>query len=171
MHFAAALFGDGLQTRPNVRGDNNENRTGACQKCRFALGDFAAADNQKPLAPLAKTRPDNPALAERFELFAAGRELVNGFSEQNDPQVQAQIFREQNRLRECGDNEAMHYDSDYIRALQHGLPPNAGGGVGIDRLVMLLSDSPSIRDVILFPQLRAAFDNDGGGQFAMAPNC
>ena len=128
--------------------------------------DYPAA-----LSPLAKTRPDNPALAERFELFAAGRELVNGFSEQNDPQVQAQIFREQNRLRECGDNEAMHYDSDYIRALQHGLPPNAGGGVGIDRLVMLLSDSPSIRDVILFPQLRAAFDNDGGGQFAMAPNC
>ncbi len=147
---------------------------------RFALFERCAehtlisptfiVDYPAALSPLAKTSADGKT-AERFELFAAGRELVNGFSEQNDPQAQADVFRAQNRLRQSGDNDAMHYDADYIRALQHGLPPNAGGGVGIDRLVMLLSDSPSIRDVILFPQLRASASasandgekDDGGG--------
>lgn len=115
------------------------------------------------ISPLAKTSAANPAVAERFELFAAGRELVNGFSEQNDPQKQAEVFRAQNRLRQGGDFDAMHYDDDYIRALEHGLPPNAGGGVGIDRLVMLLTDSPAIRDVILFPQLRGGGNKSGEG--------
>ena len=106
------------------------------------------------VSPLSRRSEANPDAAERFELFAAGRELVNGFSELNDPAAQEKIMREQARRGESGDAEAMFYDEDYVRALQYGLPPNAGGGVGIDRLVMLLTDSPSIRDVILFPQMR-----------------
>ncbi len=112
------------------------------------------------LSPLAKPCADNPAFAERFELFAAGRELVNGFSELNDPEAQEKIFREQSKMRAGGDDEAMHYDADYIRAMEHAMPPNAGGGLGVDRLVMLLTDSPSIRDVILSPQLRPRGDAD-----------
>lgn len=115
------------------------------------ITDYPAA-----ASPLARRNPAVPEKAERFELFAAGRELVNGFSEQNDPDLQAEIFRRQAAKKAAGDDEAMHYDEDYILALQYGLPPNAGGGVGIDRLAMLLTDSPSIRDVILFPQLRPA---------------
>lgn len=105
-------------------------------------------------SPLAKRSAGNPDLAERFELFVAGRELVNGFSELNDPQAQAEIFSQQAARHAAGDEEAMHYDSDYISALEYGLPPNAGGGIGIDRLAMLLTDQAAIRDVILFPQLR-----------------
>ena len=111
-------------------------------------------DYPASLSPLSKRRADAPAIADRFELFAAGRELVNGFSEQNDPDVQAAVFAEQAKLKDAGDDEAMHYDSDYVRALEYGLPPNAGGGIGIDRLTMLLTDTATIRDVILFPQLR-----------------
>jgi lysyl-tRNA synthetase class 2 len=106
------------------------------------------------ISPLAKTRPDDPGTAERFELYAAGMEIANGFSELNDPLEQRQRFLDQLREREKGDEEAHQMDEDYVRALGHGLPPTGGCGVGIDRLAMLLTNSPSIRDVILFPLMR-----------------
>ncbi len=110
------------------------------------------------VSPLSRPDDNNPDITDRFELFIGGRELVNGFSELNDPEIQAQRFKEQVELKDAGDDEAMYYDKDYIRALEYGLPPNAGGGIGIDRLVMLLTDSTSIRDVILFPHMRPEAD-------------
>jgi lysyl-tRNA synthetase class 2 len=106
------------------------------------------------VSPLARRSNGNPDVTDRFEFFLGGREVANGFSELNDPEDQAERFRMQVEAKDAGDDEAMHYDADYIRALEYGLPPTAGVGIGIDRLVMFLTDSASIRDVLLFPQMR-----------------
>jgi lysyl-tRNA synthetase class 2 len=140
-------------------------RRGDVERTRLFPPTFVV-DYPVEISPLAKAHPDRPQIADRFELFVAGMEIANGFSELNDPLEQRRRFLHQLDQRERGDLEAHRMDDDYVRALGYGLPPTGGCGVGIDRLAMILTGSPSIRDVILFPHMRpeAGRERAGGGE-------
>ena len=116
-------------------------------------------DYPEAVSPLSRRNDEDSSLTDRFELFIAGRELANGFSELNDAEDQATRFKRQAAAKSSGNEEAMFFDQDYITALEYGLPPNAGGGLGVDRFVMLLTGCSSIRDVLLFPHLRSDNNN------------
>lgn len=152
-----------LQAYMKQKNHNTEAHWGL-GRCQFELFEHTVEDKlldptfiteyPTEVSPLARKNDHNPEVTDRFELFIGGREIANGFSELNDAEDQAERFRAQVASKDAGDLEAMHYDADYVRALEHGLPPTAGEGIGIDRLVMLLTDSASIRDVLLFPHMR-----------------
>lgn len=160
---AAALSDDELRGRAAAAGAVDVQRLNRGQLLDELFKAYVEPHLQEPvfildypreLSPLAKPKRGDPTLTERFELIMAGRELANAFSELNDPLDQRDRFEAQARLREAGDEEAQTYDEDYVRALEYGMPPTGGVGIGVDRLVMLLTDQASIRDVILFPTMR-----------------
>lgn len=160
-----AILGDrdALHRDLRARGSTHSEEAGLGALQLALFEEVAEAKLQQPtyivdypveVSPLARASDTRPGITERFELFIAGRETANGFSELNDPEDQAARFNDQAKAKAAGDEEAMYYDADYVRALEYGMPPAAGCGIGVDRLIMLLTDAPSIRDVILFPHMR-----------------